>query len=66
MKVTRTEKIWVAVVVVLYIAYNIPGVPPYNQAIPTLIHAALTVAPLWLCVYFGLTRVYKIYKIKKQ
>lgn len=31
---------------------------------PTLVHAALTVLPLWIVVYIGLSRVYKIYKLR--
>jgi len=63
MKLTRTEKIWLAVVTILYILYNIPGIPPYGEAIPTFIHGALTVIPLWIAVYIGLSRVYKIYQL---
>lgn len=64
MKLTKTEKIWMIVTTVLYILYNIPGVPPYGEAVPTLVHAALTVLPLWIVVYIGLSRVYKIYKLR--
>ena len=46
MKLTKTEKIWMIVTAVLYILYNLPGVPPYGEAVPTLVHAALTVLPL--------------------
>lgn len=64
MKLTKTEKIWMLVTAVLYILYNLPGVPPYGEAVPTLVHAALTVLPLWIVVYIGLSRVYKIYKLR--
>lgn len=64
MKLTKTEKIWMIVTTVLYILYNLPGVPPYGEAVPTLVHAALTVLPLWIVVYIGLSRVYKIYKLR--
>lgn len=64
MKLTKTEKIWILVVGIFYILYNIPGVPPYGEAVPTLIHGALTVLPLWIAVYIGLSRVYKIYKLR--
>ncbi len=66
MKVTKTEKIWLAVVVVFYLLYNLPGVPPYGQAIPTIIHGVLTVVPIWIIVYIGLARVYKIYKLRDE
>ena len=45
MKLTKTEKIWITVVAIFYILYNIPGIPPHGEAIPTFIHAALTVLP---------------------
>ena len=64
MKLTKTEKSWITVVAIFYILYNIPGIPPYGEAIPTFIHAALTVLPLWIAVYIGLSRVYKIYKLR--
>lgn len=64
MKLTKTEKIWMIVTAVLYILYNLPRVPPYGEAVPTLVHAALTVLPLWIVVYIGLSRVYKIYKLR--
>ena len=64
MKLTKTEKIWMIVTAVLYILSNLPGVPPYGEAVPTLVHAALTVLPLWIVVYIGLSRVYKIYKLR--
>lgn len=64
MKVTKTEKIWLILTVVFYILYNLPGVPPYNQAIPTLIHALLTVVPIWVITYVGLAKVYRIYKLR--
>lgn len=64
MNVTKTEKIWLAVVTVFYLLYNLPGVPPYGEAIPTLIHGALTVIPIWVVVYVGLAKVYKVYRLK--
>lgn len=64
MKLTKVEKIWIAVVTAFYLLYNLPGVPPYEAAIPTLIHGALTVVPLWIAVYIGLAKVYKIYALR--
>ena len=64
MKVTKTEKIWLIVTVILYALYNLPGVPPYGQAVPTIVHGLLTVLPLWVVVYIGLSRVYKIYVLR--
>ena len=64
MKLTKTEKIWMIVTLIFYVLYNLPGVPPYGESVPTLVHAALTVIPLWIVVYVGLSRVYKIYKLR--
>lgn len=66
MKITKTEWIWLIVTAVLYIAYNLPGVPAYEQPVPTLIHAAFTVLPLWIVSYIFMSRVYKIYKIRDE
>ena len=64
MKITKTEKIWLIATVLFYALYNLPGVPAYNQPIPTLIHAACTVLPIWIICYVGMGRVYKEYKLK--
>ena len=66
MKITKTEWIWLLVSAVLYIAYNIPGVPAYEQPVATMIHAAVTVLPLWVISYVFMPKVYKIYKIKEE
>ena len=54
MKITKTEGIWLIITTILYIAYNIPGVPPYNQPTAPLIHAALTLLPIWVITYIFL------------
>ena len=66
MKITKTEGIWLIITTILYIAYNIPGVPPYNQPTATLIHAALTVVPIWVITYIFLPKVYRIYKLRNE
>lgn len=66
MKVTKTEKIWLLIVTVLYLLYNLPGVPPYNEAVPTLVHGALTILPIWVVIYVGMSKVYKIYKLRDE
>lgn len=66
MKMTKTEKIWLITVIVLYVCYNLPFVPAYNNAVGTLIHAAITLIPLWIAIYVGLVKVCRIYKIKEQ
>lgn len=65
MKITKTEKIWLGLTVLFYVLYNLPGVPGYNNAHGLIIHALLTVVPLWICVYVGLFKVLRKYRLKK-
>ena len=62
MKFTKAEKIWLAVVVILFVLYNLPFVPHYDSPVGTLVHAALTLIPLWIAVYVGLFKVSRAYK----
>lgn len=64
MKITKTEKIWLLAVTVFYLLYNLPYVPAYGDPKAMFIHAGLTIVPLWIAVYVGLVKVYKIYKLK--
>lgn len=66
MKITRAEKIWLAVTVFFYLMYNLPGVPPYGEAIPTMVHALLTILPLWITAYAGMYKIYKIYRLRRN
>lgn len=66
MKVTKTEKIWLGLTVLFFSLYNLPGVPAYGDARGLLVHALLTVLPLWICVYAGLFKVLRRYKLKKK
>lgn len=66
MKISKTEKIWLTLTVIFYLLYNLPGVPPYGMAIPTLVHAALTVLPLWIIAFVGMSKTYKVYQLKKD
>ena len=65
MKITKTEKIWLFLTVLFYVLYNIPGIPAYLDAKGLLIHGALTVIPLWICVYVGLVKILRKYRLKK-
>lgn len=65
MKLTKTEKIWLIVVCIFYAAYNLPFVPHYSHARATIIHALLTLIPLWVSVYIGLRKVFRIYRLKQ-
>lgn len=65
MKLTKTEKIWLFLTVLFYVLYNIPGIPGYYDTKGLIIHALVSVVPLWICVYVGLFKVLKQYKLKK-
>lgn len=65
MKVTRTEKWWLLAVCLFFLLYNLPGLPGYQDAHGLIVHALLTVVPLWVCIYVGLFRVLRKYRLKK-
>ena len=60
----RTEKWWLGLVVLFYLLYNLPGVPPFGDAIGALWHGALTLIPLWIVIYVGLFRLNSQRKLK--
>ena len=66
MKISKNEKIWLIVVVVLYLLYNFPGFPAYEQPVATVIHGFITVIAIWIAVYIGLGKVYKEYPLKEE
>lgn len=57
MKLNKREKIWLGSVLFFFIMYNMPFLPGYNSTAGTLIHGALTLIPLWICVYVGLFKI---------
>lgn len=61
MKFTKAEKVWLIVVVLFYVLYNLPMVPSYDSPAGTLVHALLTLVPLWVSVYIGLFKVARTY-----
>ena len=65
MKLTKTEITWLILTVVFFVLYNIPGIPGYYNEKGLLIHSLLTVLPLWICVYAGLFKVLRKYRLKK-
>lgn len=65
MKITKTEKVWLGLTVLFYVLYNIPGLPSMGSSGGMLIHASLTIIPLWIVTYVGMAKVYKVYKIKE-
>lgn len=65
MKLTKTEIIWLVLTILFFALYNLPGVPGYYDSKGLIIHALLTVVPLWICVYVGLFKVLRKYRLKK-
>lgn len=66
MKLKTSEKIWLSLVVIFYILYNLPFFPAYGNSKGALIHALLTLIPLWIAVYVGLAKSFKDYPLKKD
>jgi len=66
LKISKNERIWLIVVVVLYILYNFPGFPAYGQPVATVVHGVITVVAIWIAVYIGLGKVYKEYPLKEE
>ena len=64
MKITKTEKIWLGAVILFYILYNLPFVPAYGHAKATILHAIITLIPLWVAIYVGLVKVCRIYRLR--
>lgn len=65
MKFTKTEKIWLAVVALFFVLYNLPFVPKYNHAAAAILHGAVTLIPLWISVYVGLVKVCRLYPLRE-
>lgn len=61
----KTEKWWLALVVIFYLLYNLPGVPRYNDPVGAIWHGVLTIVPLWIIVYGGLFLLFKQKKLKE-
>ena len=66
MKITRTEKRWLITVLGCYVLYNLPLVPDYGDAKGLMLHAVLTLIPLWISVYAGLMRIFRRYRLRKK
>lgn len=62
----KTEKVWLILVVLFYVLYNLPGVPAYGDTKGAVIHAVLTVVPLWIIIYVGMAKIFKQQKLKEK
>ena len=66
MKITKTEKIWIALTVIFYVIYNMPGLPKYGDQVGAMVHGVILLAAMWLTVFIGTKMVYKIYPLKEE
>lgn len=66
MRITKTEKIWIALTVIFYIIYNIPGFPKYGDQVGAMLHGVILLVAMWLTVFIGAKMVYKLYPLKEQ
>ena len=66
MKLTKAEKIWLAVVVIFYILYNLPFFPKYYMPKATIIHMLITIIPLWIAIYIGFFKICRGKKNKNK
>lgn len=57
MKLTKAEKIWIAVVVIFYFLYNLPFFPKYYMPKAAILHMIITVIPLWIAIYIGFFKI---------
>ncbi len=57
MKLTKAEKIWLSVVVIFYILYNLPFFPKYYMPKAAIIHMLVTIIPLWVAIYIGFFKI---------
>lgn len=62
----KKELLWLIGVVLFYVLYNLPMVPKYGDAKGMIIHALVTLVPLWIIVYAGFFAVCKAMPIKDE
>lgn len=65
MKLTKIEKIWLLLTTLFYVLYNLPGVPGLGDSGGMIIHASLTIIPIWVVTYVCMPLVYKKYRLRK-
>lgn len=65
-KLRKTEIVWLVSVILFYVLYNLPFVPPYGNSTAAIVHGILTLIPLWISVYIGFFKICKIFKIKED
>ncbi len=66
MKLLRSEKLWLATVTLFFLLFNAPGVPTYHDAVGLLVHALMTIVPLWVAVYVGLVAMARAWPLREN
>ncbi len=64
MKLNRQEKIWLLLIIGIYIIYWLPFTPSYNNEAGAIIHDLVCLIPMWIIVYTGLIKMCKSQKAK--
>lgn len=66
MVITKFEKIWLAITVILFVAYNIPGFPAYGDIMGCLISGLILVGGIWIVIYVGMAKLYKVQQLNED
>lgn len=66
MVITKFEKIWLAIVVALFVIYNIPGFPAYGDAMGCLVGGLIIVGAIWVVIYVGMNKLYKVQALNEE
>ena len=64
MKVLRAEKIWLAICLLGYIFYNLPGFPAYGDMRMCIIHGIISLIWVWGGNYIGVAVINRIYQLR--
>ncbi len=65
MKLLKIEKYWLIFTVVLFIIFNIPGVPPQGNVTGAILWCVGGMALSWIVHFTINARIFKIYKPRK-
>jgi len=66
MKLKRAEIIWLVASIAVYLFFNIPGVPAYNDFTGSIVHHTIGFLLIWVVNYAGFHKICKIYRAHKD
>ena len=66
MKIGRTEKCWLAAVLLFWVFYNFPGFPAYGDIKGCIIHGIINFVGTFLSVFVGCKLVEREYPLKED